>query len=55
LTNEIDNLGLISMRERARILGGTCQITSEVGQGTKVEVRIPLTAIAQKVEQNNGR
>ena len=35
LTNEIDNLGLISMRERARILGGTCQITSEVGQGTK--------------------
>ncbi len=55
LTNEIDNLGLISMRERARILGGTCQITSEVGQGTKVEVRIPLTGIAQKVEQNNGR
>jgi len=55
LTNEMDNLGLISMRERARILGGVCRITSEVGQGTKVEVRIPLAGISQRVENSNGR
>jgi signal transduction histidine kinase len=35
-------LGLISMRERARLLGGICQVRSEPGRGTCVEVRLPL-------------
>jgi two-component system sensor histidine kinase DegS len=36
------HLGLLSMRERARMLGGTCTITSHPGQGTTVHVSIPV-------------
>lgn len=35
-------LGLSSMRERARLLGGTCTIESEPHRGTRVSVRLPL-------------
>jgi signal transduction histidine kinase len=35
-------MGLLSMKERARLLGGTCRIESEPGLGTKVSVTIPL-------------
>lgn len=34
--------GLLGIRERAEILGGTAKIESAVGKGTRVEVRIPL-------------
>ena len=34
-------LGLTSMRERARLLGGACVVTSHPGKGTRVEVRLP--------------
>jgi len=34
-------LGLTSMRERARLLGGMCTIESEPGEGTRVRVRLP--------------
>ena len=34
--------GLLGIRERAEILGGTATIESAVGKGTRVEVRIPL-------------
>lgn len=34
--------GLISMRERAVLLGGTCQIDTHPGQGTRVIARLPL-------------
>lgn len=37
-------LGLLGMRERANVAGGTCQITSKPGQGTRVEVVVPLKA-----------
>ncbi|MDE2342434.1 MAG: PAS domain-containing protein [Betaproteobacteria bacterium] len=36
-----NRLGLIGMRERSMMLGGTFNITSRVGAGTRVEVRIP--------------
>jgi len=36
------SLGLISMRERVRMLGGTIKIKSAPGQGTRVNVRVPL-------------
>ncbi|MGH7324995.1 MAG: sensor histidine kinase [Candidatus Rokuibacteriota bacterium] len=39
-------LGLSSMRERARLLGGACTIMSEPGEGTRVRVRLPCTANA---------
>ena len=36
------HLGLISMRERAEMLGGTFRIESEAGKGTTLHVQIPL-------------
>ena len=35
-------LGLVSMRERARLNGGTCSVESTPGGGTKVDVRLPM-------------
>jgi len=35
-------LGLLSIRERARLLGGTCRIESGPGLGTRIVVTIPL-------------
>jgi signal transduction histidine kinase len=34
--------GLVGIRERAELLGGTAVIDSAPGQGTRVEVRVPL-------------
>lgn len=41
-----DSLGLISMRERARLLGGTLDVRSPAGGGTVVTTVIPLPASA---------
>lgn len=38
------SLGLLSMRERAQLLGGDVQIASAAGQGTQVLVTVPETA-----------
>ena len=38
-------LGLSSMEERVRLVGGRFSITSAQGQGTTIEVRIPLTGM----------
>jgi signal transduction histidine kinase len=35
--------GLLGMQERAALVGGDCQIRSQPGQGTSVEVTVPLT------------
>jgi signal transduction histidine kinase len=35
-------LGLVSMRERARLVGGTCSVLSEPGEGTRVDVCLPV-------------
>ena len=35
-------LGLISMQERVRLVGGSLAITTKAGDGTRVQVRIPL-------------
>lgn len=40
---QADGLGLISIQERARIAGGTMCVVTEVGKGSKIKVRIPLT------------
>lgn len=37
------SFGLASMRERAEALGGTFKVSSRVGEGTQVEVFLPLT------------
>ena len=35
-------IGLVSMRERAELLGGTLEIDTSPGQGTRLTARIPL-------------
>lgn len=35
-------IGLVGMQERARLIGGTCQVQSVPHQGTRVRVTIPL-------------
>jgi len=48
VTQSYDNrasssLGMVNLRERAELVNGLLQIDSAVGQGTKVQVYIPLT------------
>lgn len=38
------SLGLVGMRERAALLGGTVRITGEPGKGTKLELSLPVQA-----------
>ncbi len=37
-----NHFGLVIMRERTKLLGGTIEINSEIGKGTFLEVRIPV-------------
>ena len=37
------SLGMVNLRERAELVNGLLQIDSQPGQGTKVQVYIPLT------------
>lgn len=41
-TEGSEHFGLLSLRERAEYLGGECEISSRLGEGTMVEVRVPL-------------
>jgi len=41
-----EHLGIVGMRERAESLGGEFRITGEPGRGTRVEVCLPLEALA---------
>jgi two-component system CheB/CheR fusion protein len=36
-------LGLISMEERARLMGGTLAVESKVGEGTRITVDVPVS------------
>jgi len=36
--------GLLGMRERTRLAGGTLDVSSQQGQGTTIKVRLPLSA-----------
>ena len=40
--NTTQHLGLIGMKERAQLLGGTCTVTSRPGEGTTVRAVLPL-------------
>jgi signal transduction histidine kinase len=37
------SLGLLNMRERAQLINGECRIRSAEGEGTTVELRVPIT------------
>ena len=36
------SMGLLSMRERAQLMGGTFSVDSEPGRGTRVSVAVPI-------------
>lgn len=40
--SDTQGIGLMGMRERARLLGGLCSVESRPGRGTTVRLRIPL-------------
>jgi signal transduction histidine kinase len=40
--NQAGSLGLVSMRERMRMVGGAFLIHSEIGKGTQIEARAPI-------------
>jgi PAS domain S-box-containing protein len=44
LAKDAPGLGLVSMQERVRLVNGTISITSGPGSGTKIDVRVPLSA-----------
>ena len=50
LAKRVAGLGLISMRERLRLLGGHLSIESEPSRGTRIRVRIPQAVITAPVE-----
>jgi PAS domain S-box-containing protein len=43
-----DHLGLLGMRERVEILGGTLEVKSQPGKGTQISVSFPLDGIRRK-------
>jgi signal transduction histidine kinase len=42
--DDSEGLGLVSMRERLRLVGGTIVIDSRPSAGTRIDVRVPLGA-----------
>jgi two-component system NarL family sensor kinase len=40
-----DRHGIVGMRERAEVLGGTLEVRSEPGEGTRIEVTAPLETL----------
>ena len=47
-TNGHGGLGLKGMLERAELLGGTCEVESSPGEGTKIYIRIPARFAADE-------
>ncbi len=47
-------LGIRSMQERLRLLGGRVEIRSRPGHGTKVEVKVPLNPVIARVEMTQS-
>jgi len=52
--------GLKNMQERAAQIRGTCKITTAIGQGTQIEIRVPLSSwslrntLAKYADSNSG-
>jgi signal transduction histidine kinase len=48
----VRGMGLLGMEERVRHLGGTFEVDSEPGRGTRVEIVLPLASL--NGEHRNG-
>jgi len=51
----LSGLGLVSMRERVKLLDGEIGIRSEPGMGTRLDARIPLAVSASRVRAADGQ
>jgi signal transduction histidine kinase len=51
LLNHPESIGLLSMHERARMIGGSVKIQSAVGQGTTIEFTIPLPPVNELTKE----
>lgn len=49
-----NRMGLRSMEERARLIGGTVEIQSLIGTGTRIVFRIPLDTIKRSAQAWNS-
>jgi len=45
------SLGLLGLAERARLLGGTAEVTSKLGKGTTVTIKVPLNSKVLQVQE----
>lgn len=45
--------GLFTMKERARLIGGACNIRSQPGKGTKIAVKVPLQGFMTDAEDKS--
>lgn len=43
-----ERLGLLGMRERVSVLGGQCEVSSRLGEGTRVVARVPVADLASR-------
>jgi signal transduction histidine kinase len=48
------NLGLLGMRERVEILGGSLEIDSQSGQGTRIRISLPLSEPISMLAQHTA-
>jgi PAS domain S-box-containing protein len=51
LTNPAGGIGLVSMRERLRLVGGRLSVKSELMQGTEIFAEVPLTVYANAAQE----
>ncbi|MBL8824060.1 MAG: PAS domain S-box protein [Planctomycetia bacterium] len=52
-SNEKPGLGLLSMRERVRLVQGSVQLSAKPGKGTRIEVRVPFEMTTQESISSN--
>ncbi|MCB0209920.1 MAG: GAF domain-containing sensor histidine kinase [Anaerolineae bacterium] len=52
--NTLDHFGLLSMQERTESLGGTLSIQTQPGQGTRVELTVPIPIDLPREANTNG-
>jgi len=49
-----EGLGLLSMSERLRLIGGDLTVESEPSHGARIRVRIPLSATSAQITNKLG-
>ena len=52
--NDRRSLGLLGMRERVSLYGGTFQLRSKPGEGTRIRIEIPLSEESKNEQSHSG-